>query len=315
MKRWLIPALLILIAVLAIIVWKISHQATPTTIVDGPPPVYPKIIGSWFVHYSTDPYAKLDVTIDDQTGSGIASAVAELTGPSQVYREIKLSHKPWETEWKNEFGTECTFLPETLDGGIWWISRVKVVANDGSWSEYYADDPYGAFRHDFHTTDGAGGKDQESNAWIGALYVTETDSPHPLIYINTFPSEEGKKVDMIMRIYRAGDTRRWIAINDEPDAMNFFPRIAIPLIPGEQVYIHLNGRESKPGPYSIVISDTGFQTGDSQATPSQPDAYEIDDTSDQAKQIALGEIQRRTIVSNDGTSGDEDWLLFTVPKK
>ncbi len=332
MKSWKLLALLILIAIVVFVAWRFMQSATPPTTVPNQTSLYPqpatpkatvadqtslyiKLIGSWFVHYSKEPYARLDVTFDDQTNSGIASAIADLSGPSHVYKEIELAHKPWETEWENEYGTECKFLPSTPEGGIWWVSRVKVTASDGSWSEYYADNPYGSFRHDYQAANGTSGQRLESNAWIGALYITETDSPHPLVYINTFPSEEAYKVDMTMRIYRVGDTQRWIATNDEPDAQNFFPRIAIPLIPGEQYYIHLNSRQSQPGPYSIVISNSSFQSGSTQTTPHQPDSYEIDDTPEQASPIALNEIQRRTIASDNGRSGDVDWLLFTFPKQ
>ncbi len=270
---------------------------------------FPQLVGSWLTKYASRPHLNLDVAITDGSGSGVAKVVADLTGPHNTFRDIELT-RATDTEWESEYGKRCDFVPDPPDGGIWWVSRVRATAVDGSWSEYYAKDPYGKYRYNAAGKSGEKLENQESRSWIGAAYQPEKTGP--LFYLQTFGDPKNKDLHLIMKVYAEKDVERWIAINEEPDPYDFFPKIAMPLKSGAKYFIQVLSYDIKFGSYSILISDTGF-TGAAHAISTDPDSYESNNDPAHATPIKLGEVQHHSAGQGLSTNIESDWFAFTVP--
>jgi len=282
---------------------------------------FPQVIGSWFFKYADQPKPGLYVALFDGSGSGVKEVTADLKSPSRLYSGIKLSvdADPLR-EWKTEYGTEIDFLQAPLEGGIWFIAKIKVISHDGSWCEYYADQPYLPFLLKAQNSEGVPQTAPKIVAFVGSLYVTERDTNKPIYYFNSFPSKNGAEdKPLSMHIYSANDLVRWLAMNEEPHSVLFrYPRIALPLSPGDTYYICVSGRYSQIAHYSMLISDSGFQDGPTRKA-NGPDRYEPDDQWSEATSIGLGELQNHSLFSHlDSKDGlktwDDDWYVFHVPK-
>jgi len=263
---------------------------------------FPRVTGAWFVRYASDPNPYLDVAVADETGIGIKRVVADLKGPRKTYQHLDLAYNRADREWQKV----CDFLPPKLEGGLWWVSRIKVEADSGSWAEYTAAEPYSAYRFTFGDTRGNRAEKQNSRVWIGAFYATEEGAP--IYYISTLPVKGKKKIDPVMYLYRADDPLHWIAISDDPDVEVVYPRIALPLTPGETVYIRIESLRRDVGEYAVVVNDTGFVT-EAAAGITAPDIYEPNNDYRRATKISLGERQNHSLSTND----EIDWLVLAVP--
>ncbi len=275
---------------------------------DLPEGKFPRLVESWLVHYASQSHPFLDVETKDDTGSGILEVVIDLTGPNRTYPDLPLKYLPEEGEWR----LGAKFFPRPMEGGLWFVSRVRIKANDGSRTDYKAEDPYDTFRCDFSTAGGAETKNRLTPCRVGVLYVTEPGSP--LFYLQTSASHDGQDVMPVMEVYSENDLERWIAVNAEPEMKCHYPRLAMPLSPGKTYYIRINGDFSEDGHYSIVIGDAGFIDIKTKKA-SLPDSYEPDDSPSAATPLKPGEVQNHSLVRQPNKQRDVDWFVFTVPGK
>ncbi len=268
---------------------------------------FPQLSGTWFVKYESDPNAYLDVAMLDGSDSGLKSVKADLRGPQRTYKDVELTFNPDDQEWQKV----CDFLPEKLPGGIWWISRIKATAGDGSWSEFSAPNPYSGYRFDFFEAGGALEKNRKSEVWIGAFYAREEGDR--VYFFETFPLRAGDRIDLVMLIYAAGDPAHWIAISDDPDVEEVHPRLAVPLTPGKTYFIRVLSVCGDTGRYSIRMSDTGFGPAPASGEPA-PSQNEPNNNHASASRISSGETQHHSLQTGPDGRPDEDWFVFTVPE-
>ncbi|MCZ7584366.1 MAG: hypothetical protein M5R36_14075 [Deltaproteobacteria bacterium] len=276
---------------------------------------YPMLVGSWFVRYASDPLPYLDVAVDDHK-AGIKGVTADLTSPSRVHENLAMMPNDVENpEWENEWRYECRFLEEKLEEGIWYVSRVRIEAKDDSWSEFTAPNHYDAYRYRHGNARGQAHDNMEASVEPGALYVTETQTGHPIFYISTFASKDGTEGYPVLRVFKQNDTKAWLAKNEEPDAYVKYPRVALPLVAGETYLIEVTSREpvGVNGHYGIVVNDKEFTTRDNDKA-AVPDKYEPDDTPADAKPIAVDDVQSHSFSTRTDGTHDVDWLVFRVPE-
>jgi len=277
-----------------------------------PPHRAPAVIGSWLLKYASQDHAFLDVALADGSGAGIRSVVADVTAPTTTYRDLALIDNSNDgTDWESEWRVVLDSLPKPPPAGLYWVSRIRVESKDGSHAEYFASDPYGTYRYRYVEVGMREAIEQPSQAWIGSLYFPETNAAMPLVFINTFYPGEGRAIDPVLELYAAGDTRRWLAVNDEPDVDLFYPRLAYSMRPGETYYLRVAGDRERVGHYGIVLSRGNFATASAQPA-AMPDTYEPDDDAVNATPLQLDEPQFHTLELKED-EGDVDWFVFAVP--
>ena len=272
--------------------------------------VAPRLAGSWFVRYRSDPRAYLDVALEESPpGVVVARVTADLRGPQATYRDLQLAYNPGDREWQ----LICWFLPARLTGGVWWVSRVRITTAHGQWADYSARSPHATY----HLSTGRGGAQAspavKTRVWIGSFYATEEQPSRPLYHIQTFPIRGGGRSNPVLQVYRRADPVRWIAVNDDPDVNQDHAHITMPLVPGHSYYIRVDDRYGQRGDYAVLISRSPV-TPPVLAPGPDPDPFEPDDHHHQARPLAVGQVQVRSFSRRSDTIwGDQDWMLFHVP--
>lgn len=269
----------------------------------------PRLVGSWFVRYASDPVAYLDVAVEAPAGVKLSKVTAHLTGPGRTYPDIELRYNPKDDEWQLARDP----LPTPLAGGTWWVSQVGLFLEDGRWLRYHADDPYGTYLVDRGARGGPTVKDEKSKVWIGSFYATEQDAERPHFTVHTFPAPGGKKSNPTLQIYRAGDPARWIAVNDDPDVNQDYARVSLPLTPGQTYLIRVDDRYHELGDYCLQVNRSATPSGEGRAAPAGTHPGEPDDEPGKARVLAQGEVRCLTFTPREGIWGDQDWLSFTAP--
>lgn len=270
----------------------------------------PRLVGSWFVRYLSDPKAYLDVALDVPVGVELASVTANLTGPARTYPDIQLQYNPKDGEWQMPSDP----LPTPLAGGTWWVSRVSITTKAGQWLRYHAEDPFGTYRLDRGGPRGAAASGQATPVWIGSFYATEPDPTRPRFTVHTFPAPGGDKSNPILQIYRPADPKRWIAVNDDPDVNQDYARVSLPLDPGKTYLIRVDDRYHELGDYCLQINRSPKPDKPGKAAPAGTHPGEPDETHKAARPIKEGEVRCLTFGRRAGSTwGDEDWLAFSVP--
>ncbi len=301
---FLIIALAITI-VIALVLWRLGNKGHKAQI--GAADI-PCVTGAWFVQYLSDPNPYLDVEIAGMDASKLLRVTADLTGPQRTFFDIALSYNPKDGEWQKV----CDFLDQKLSGGLWWVSRIEAIAKSGKRCEYVAENPQGRYLSQCVSSDGTEYDLTENHLLIGAFYATEKDES--IYRITTYPLDGEEPIDPIMYVYRADDPKHWFALSDDPDVEEIYPKIALPLTPGEDYLIRVLSLRGDAGSYGIFISGKDFET-ESVKKVQSPDSYEPDNTFQQAKPITLLEAQSRTLSPFDGAMADVDWIRFTAGDK
>lgn len=274
------------------------------------PPTAPRLEGSWFVRYLSDPNAYLDVAAKAPPGDRIARVTAELSGPDKKYPDLRLKYNTRDREWQ----IICGFLPAKLVGGVWWVSRVRISTAGGHWTAYSARTPHGTYRVDHGDTAGTRARGGSTRSWIGSFYARSQDASRPLFHVHTVPTQGGAPSNPVLQVYRASDPVRWFAINDDPDVNQDYARLALPLTPGETYYIRVDDRYHKLGHYAVAVTRSAAAPA-RPARAKAPDASEPDDDHRRARVISLGQVQARSFSRRGGIWGDQDWLKFSVPAR
>jgi len=306
--RILFPGLLLLLGV-CLAVWLLRPGQDPVPPAPSekakPGGELPRLVGSWFVRYLSDPRAYLDVATDPPVGEGLARVTAHLTGPKKTYPDIELKYNPVDGEWQMTRDP----LPTPLTGGTWWVSQVGLFMADGRWVRYHADDPFGTYQVDHGGRGGSPVTGEISDTWIGSFYATEQDVERPRFTVHTFPAPGGKKSNPILQVYLPSDPVGWIAVNDDPDVDQDYARVTLPLTPGQTYLIRVDDRYHELGDYCLVVS----RSAEVKVPGSAARAGEGDDTHGQARPIKEGEVRCQAFSRREGVWGDEDWLKFQVP--
>ncbi|MCB2183093.1 MAG: hypothetical protein KQH63_13745 [Desulfobulbaceae bacterium] len=233
----------------------------------------------------------------------ISSVTVELSGPAVSYQNIELTSFPERGEW----GAASWTLPQPADGGIWWISRIETVMDDGSSSIFQTGSPYDPYELNIVTSSGYAASGFISQETPGQDYTPPAAASY--YYIETFPngSSAGVRTDPLIKVFLSPDTDHWIAINDDGGRDEYQAGLKMPFTSGETYYIAIEDAYGYGGAYSTLISTSGY-VGSSTATVSLPDAYEEDDDSAEATPLVLDTVQDHSF-----SPGETDWFVFTAP--
>jgi hypothetical protein len=233
MKRWL-P-----VAVAAVCLLSACGREPPT------PPEY-RLDGSWFVRYASDPKPYLDVAFH---GPDVPARVtATLQGPTQAWPDLTLSWNAAEEEWQ----IVCTFLPDPLPGGWWFVSHVTAYDSAGratTWSSQAPGTPY------------ADGIEP------GFYYASEDGA---LKWRVETLSAGAKAADPILRVARADAPNRWVAANDDWDVGQPWAAVEFPVEAGVAYVVTVYGEEDDAGAYAIRARPVPGEPSSEAATPGQP---------------------------------------------
>ena len=242
--------------------------------------------GSWFVRYASDPKPYLDVAF--RGGPQPSRVTVDLQGPERAWVDLELALNEGEGEWQ----VVCSFLPQPLAGGPWFVSAVRAW-HGAERTEYRSSapwEPYAVW---------LGSESRASEVTPGFFYATE---PGPLPWrIETMRPPEGRVADPILRVYREGELRRWVAANDDPDVDQPYPSVVLPVEPGGTYLIALSGAEDDGGDYLL------------RAGPAAEAAGPPADALPRERSPAASQLPPSTWVR--GTLGREgvDWYRVTVP--
>ena len=244
--------------------------------------------GSWFVRYHSDPKPYLDVAFRD--GPRPTRVTADLQGPEGSWQDLELAFNEAENEWQ----VVCSFLPQPLAGGPWFVSAVRAWGQ-GSTVEYRSAAPWSPYE-----VVGAGAAGVEP----GFFYASETG---PLMWrIEAVLPQGGRPADPVLRVYRAGELRQWVAANDDWDVEQPYPAVVMPVEAGATYLIALSGVEDDSGHYALRAGPPSSGEAAPPLGVLPPDA-----PADPAAAVALAPGQW---VLGELAGQDVDWFQVTVPR-
>jgi len=133
---------------------------------------------------------------------------------------------------------------------------------------------------------------------------------HSSVTLSTF----GSSGDPTMELF---DASTGLSLEYSDDVLGAFPRISrscgLNALPAGDYYIRMRGYSGSVVPdYTIEVSCVPCGIPNPTLTPTPgPDAFEPDDSPEQAAAIACGEVQSRTFSSYD----DQDWVTLTPAER
>jgi hypothetical protein len=115
------------------------------------------------------------------------------------------------------------------------------------------------------------------------------------------------RVDPAFYVYRASDTSRWFAADDDSGKDALMPGLKLPVTSGERLYLQVKDLYRWGGAYSIRATASGF--GGSTTQTITVDSFEPDDDALSAKPLPLDTFQPHLF----GPVGEGDWVTIDVP--
>jgi hypothetical protein len=275
---------------------------------------YPYLIYAGFNFHRSPTQAHCYLQLMSMTGkavdnTGISSVTIRVTDASgSVSSDQSLTWFPARQEW----GLSPYSFTDPTNGGMWWVSQIKVTTTDGSTATYSSSSPYTPYSIDYKTDTNYTATAVATDMLPAQCYMPP-DSPgadETMYYIETVANASSASYDMDTKLvlYEAGNLNEWIALND--DGYNgVFADMKVPLKSGQTYYLKVVDLNGSPGTYSLRLNTGSFNNTASSATVALgEDAYENDDTYATAKEINAGDLQDRAL-----TTTDEDWVKIVVP--
>lgn len=223
--------------------------SSPPSVPGPTPPVY-ELDGSWFVRYASDPKPYLDVAFrGDQRPVRVT---ATLQGPGRAWPDLELSWNARDAEWQ----IVCTFLPDPLPGGWWFVSAVTAFDAGGeatAWRSKAPSTPYGG------------------DVQPGFYYAAESGSLR--WRVETFAAE-APHADPILRVVRADAPHRWVAANDDWDVGQPWAAVTFPVEPGASYLVRVYGEDDDAGHYAIRAAPEGAAAPRVSEGAAPPGAFE-----------------------------------------
>lgn len=143
----------------------------------------------------------------------------------------------------------------------------------------------------------------EETSWKAAL----TDYRSKALYyrLETVPGTQG--LDTRLDLYT--DSLSFIAGNDDKTSGDRFSRVKLPVARGESYYLRIaSGSPWGPGAVGIYGVYAGTDSGDLSSPVMDPEGDGDYDRPDYASSLPVNTVQAHSL-----SSGDEDWVRFTVP--
>ncbi len=247
--------------------------------------------GSWFVRYHSDSKPYLDVAFRE--GAQPTRVTADLQGPARSWTDLELVHNEAEGEWQ----VVCSFLPQPFAGGPWFVSAVRAWGPGGA-VEYRSAAPW----EPYAVT--VGSESRGTRIEPGFFYASEAG---PLMWrIEALRPEGGAPADPILRVYREGELRRWVAANDDWDVEQPYPAVVMPVEPGATYLIALSGAEDDAGRYALRAGPPGAGVAPPVVSDLPPDAP--------GQAVSALELAPGRWVQGELAGEDVDWYRVTVPR-
>ncbi|MGQ9630762.1 MAG: hypothetical protein ACUVXI_10700 [bacterium] len=123
--------------------------------------------------------ATIWVGVIDGSGSGINTVEVDLKAPGGEWYTILLQFDSGTNEWRGSW-------PISPASGDWWISRVEMWANDGSWAKYYADNAHSNYYYDWADSRGGFGYGLYSPILPPVFYVAAQPPEVTSVWLNVY---------------------------------------------------------------------------------------------------------------------------------
>ena len=266
---------------------------------------YPEInyLGLGFHNNPQNPGLTLDVMGNKFAGS-VTSATATLRGPTgEEHPAIALSLDNGEYKGSHAMG------PYPAEG-IWFISAATVTTDRGSVTQLTRSSPYEPYFQTIHSSAGSDVTGTLNPDWyhiLGQDYVPPQTAT-AWIYIEGFHNGSSvSRVDPAFYAYRASDTSRWFAADDDNGKEELMPGLKLPVASGERLYLQVKDIYRGGGAYSIRATATGFGATTTQTIT--VDSFEPDDDAASAKPLPLETFQPHLFAP----AGESDWVTIDVP--